>query len=53
MDVLDDIDGKESAGWQAAVAREFKIGECIAKPTQAVCYAGALPSRNGTAEDGV
>ena len=32
MDVLDEIDGEESAGWQTTVAPEFKIGERIAKP---------------------
>ena len=53
MDVLDEIDGKESAGRQAAVAPVLKICECIVQPTQAVCYARALLSRNGTAEDGV
>ena len=53
MDVLDGIDGKESAGRQAAVAPVLKICECIVKPTPAAYYTRALPSRNGTAEDGV
>ena len=32
MDVLDEIDGKESAGWQTTVAPELKIDACRAKP---------------------
>ena len=34
MDVLDEIDGKESAGWQTTVGPELKIDACIAKPVR-------------------